>query len=260
MAEILMITAIAGAENCASVLSKQFQMAVDVAASRKEALAALRRGEYQLVIADESMIEPGDEPEHGGSDALFAHTGLAMLIEVNFAIAGTDRLVRLVRASLARRRHERELALQATSSAIFAGQRETVAGLLLQAQLALNEPEVSPGLAARLGTIVELAASLSRQCGAPLHSPANLPHAPSVPRPAALPPALSSPSAPAAALIDPPAHPQLRPQTQPQIRPAPARSATPVPGRPPTSGATVQPNLPVYRAERPRRNAALPLA
>jgi len=44
---ILMITAIAGAENCAAVVSKQFGLTVEIAVNRKEGLAALRHREFR---------------------------------------------------------------------------------------------------------------------------------------------------------------------------------------------------------------------
>jgi hypothetical protein len=162
MPEILMITTMAGAENCAAMLSKQFQMNVETASSRKDGIAALRRREYLreylLVIIDESMIEP----EEDGSDALLKHTGLALPLEINFAISGYGRLARAVRAALSRRARERELAARAAASSVQNELREMVAGLLLHSQLALAEPSMPPGLAARLRGIVELAAGLGK--------------------------------------------------------------------------------------------------
>jgi hypothetical protein len=159
MPDVLMITAIAGAENCAAALSKQFQVSVEIAAGRKEAVAALRRREYLLMIIDESMIEPDED----GADALFRHAGPAIVLEINFAISGYGRLVRAVRAVLSRRERERELASRVAASAIQSDLRETVAGLLLHSQLALAEGDVPPPLAEKLRVIVELAVSLRQR-------------------------------------------------------------------------------------------------
>ena len=106
---ILMITAIAGAENCAAVLSKQFGLAVETARSRKEGLAALRRREFALIVVDQSLVE---HPEDG-MDSLLKHAGLAIPLEINFAISGCGRVVREVRAALLRREREKNLALSA---------------------------------------------------------------------------------------------------------------------------------------------------
>src|ERR1700756_2505217 len=142
---ILMVTAIMGAENCAAVLSKQFGMPVETAANRRAALTALRRREFAIVVIDESLVESHED----GSDSLLKHSGLAIPLEMNFAISGCGRLVREVRAALSRGERERELALSAATTSIESQLRETVAGLLLQAQLALAEPEAPPQLLAR---------------------------------------------------------------------------------------------------------------
>ena len=158
--KILMMTGIAGAENCAAVLSKQFQMTVETAASWNEGLAALRRREYALVVMDESLIQAGD-----GMDALLKHAGFAIPVEVDFAISGTGRLVREVRSTLSRRALERELATRTVTSALQSELREIAAGLLLQSQLALAEPGIPPQLAAKLRAVVALTGSLGERLG-----------------------------------------------------------------------------------------------
>ena len=160
---ILMITAIAGAENCAAVLSKQFGLIVETAPGRKEAVAALRRRDFALVVIDQSLVEhTGD-----GADSLLRHAGLAIPLEVNFAISGCGRVVREVRAALLRREREQDLALSAAATSIQSDIRDTVAGLLLQTQLALAEPGITPALAERLQLVLELAATLRRRLEKP---------------------------------------------------------------------------------------------
>jgi hypothetical protein len=58
---------------------------------------------------------------------------------------------------------ERELAAQVAAASVQNNLREMVAGLLLHAQLALAEPSIAPGLAARLQGIVELAAGVGKR-------------------------------------------------------------------------------------------------
>ena len=170
MADILMVTAIAGAEECAAVLSGQFQLNVEIAANRKEAVALLKRREYRLVVIDESMIEAGED----GSDMLVRHCGAAMPLEINFAISGCGRLVRAVRAALSRREQENEVASRAATALLQCQLREIVAGLLLHAELAASDPEVPAAAAARLRVVVELAGTLRRRLDI---SPPALPHA-----------------------------------------------------------------------------------
>jgi hypothetical protein len=160
---ILMITGIAGAENCAAVLSKQFGLLVETAATRKEGLAALRRREFVIVIIDQSLVEDVED----GMDTLLKRTGLAIPLEINFAISGCGRVVREVRAALLRRELERSLALSAAAISLQSDLRETATGLLLQAQLALVEPGISPQLAERLQLILEHVVSLRQRLERP---------------------------------------------------------------------------------------------
>ena len=160
---ILMITAIAGAENCATVLSKQFGLAVETARSRKEGLAALRRREFAIIIVDQSLVEQPDN----GMDSLLKHAGLAVPLEINFAISGCGRVVREVRAALMRREREKDMALSAAVSSIRSDLRDGIAGLLLQAQLALVEPGITPPLTERLHLLLELASNLRQRLDQP---------------------------------------------------------------------------------------------
>lgn len=156
---ILLVTAINEAENCAAVVSKQFGRSVDTVPNRKDALAALRRENYAIVVLDSSLLEgaPGDP------DTLFRHSGLAIPLEINFAISGCGRLVREIRAALNRRQMEQTVAARAAASSLETDLRDTVAGLLLQSQLALAEPSIPPQLADKLKLMVELAGTLRQK-------------------------------------------------------------------------------------------------
>jgi hypothetical protein len=156
---ILLVTAIAGAENCAAVVSKQFNLAVDTASARKDALAALRRRSYAIVVLDSSLLEAST----ADADALLKQSGLAIPLEINFAISGCGRLVREIRAALSRRQMEQAIAARAAVTSLESNLRDTVAGLLLQSQLALAEPAVPPQLADKLKLMVELAGNLRQK-------------------------------------------------------------------------------------------------
>lgn len=156
---VLLVTGIAGAENCAAVVAKQFNLAVETVASRKDALAALRRRGYSIVVLDSSLLEAAT----GDAEAVFKHSGLAIPLEINFAISGCGRLVREIRAALSRRQLEQAAAERAAASSLESNLRDTVAGLLLQSQLALAEPSVPPQLADKLKLMAELAGSLRKK-------------------------------------------------------------------------------------------------
>ncbi|HUY81827.1 MAG TPA: hypothetical protein VMU92_08900 [Acidobacteriaceae bacterium] len=156
---LLLITAIAGAENCAAVVAKQFSLVVDTATCRRDALAALRRQSYALVVLDSSLLDAAG----GELDAIFRNTGLAIPLEINFAISGCGRLVREIRSALSRRQLEQAVAARAATTSLESNLRDTVAGLLLQSQLALAEPSLPPHLASKLRLMAELAGSLRQK-------------------------------------------------------------------------------------------------
>jgi hypothetical protein len=161
MQSLLMITSILGAENCAAVLASQLGFSVEIVSSRREGLARLRRHEYTIIVVDDAIAEA--DPE--GAELLWKHAGLAVPLQINFAISGSARLVREVRAVLSRREQEQALAMRAAAVAVESELRDTVTGLILHSQLALTEPSLSPELSAKLKTVAELAGSLQQRLG-----------------------------------------------------------------------------------------------
>ncbi len=108
---ILMITSLAGAENCASAMARQLGSPVEIAATRKAALIALRRCEYSVVVVDEAIAES----DPSGTELIWKYAGLAVPLQVNFAISGATRVAREVRSALNRREQEQSLAMRAGS-------------------------------------------------------------------------------------------------------------------------------------------------
>jgi len=161
---ILIVTGIEGARNCAAVVGTQLGMEVEVAEGRKAALAALRRREYAAVVVDETMAEC----DPSAAEAVWERAGLAIPLQINFALSGAARLIREIRAALHRREREQTLARRAAAAAIESELQTTVAGLLLHSQLALSGSEASSPVADRLRVVADLAGSLRQQLSAPL--------------------------------------------------------------------------------------------
>jgi hypothetical protein len=161
---ILMVTGIEGARNCADQVSAQLGMRVDVACGRKDALAALRQSEFLAVVVDETLAEC----DPAAAEKICEHAGLAIPLQVNFALSGAARLIREIRAALYRREREQTVARKAAAAAIEAELKTTLAGLLLHSQLALSRNEVPAAVAERLRVVADLAGSLRQQLNAPL--------------------------------------------------------------------------------------------
>ena len=159
---ILIVTGIEGAQNCAAVVGAQMGMEVELAAGRKAALALLRRHEYAAVVVDESMAEC----DPAAAEAIWEHSGLAIPMQINFALSGAARLIREIRSALHRREREQALARRA-AAAIETELKTTVAGLLLNSQLALSSSEVSSPITDKLRVVADLAGSLRQQLSVP---------------------------------------------------------------------------------------------
>jgi hypothetical protein len=157
-----------GAENCAAALAKMLQLDCEIAQGRKTAISALKRAEYAAIVVDEGIIDS----DPAGAELIWQHAGLAIPVQVNFALSGAQRLAREIRMALSRRERERALAHEAAAAAIETELKSTVAGLLLHSQLALQDREIPAPLAEKLRLVADLAGSLREQLAAsPLSQP-----------------------------------------------------------------------------------------
>jgi signal transduction histidine kinase len=160
---VLVVSALSGAENGAAAIMQQMGLDVEVVPGRREGLEALRAGNYAAVIVDDSLAE-GDPR---GAEVLWKMAGLAIPMQVNFALTGSARLVRDLRAALSRREQEQGAAHRAALRAVESELRNSISGLLLHTQLALREGGPSPQLEQRLRLMAELAGSLKQRLDVP---------------------------------------------------------------------------------------------
>ena len=167
---ILIVTGVEGARNCAEAVGAQLGTQVEVAEGRRSALFALRRAEFQAVVIDETLAQC----DPAAADAICELAGLAIPLQINFALSGAARLVREIRSALRRREREQQLARRAASAAIEAELKSTVAGLLLNSELALNGGNLPPQAEERLRLVADLASNLRNQLKASPVSASNV--------------------------------------------------------------------------------------
>ena len=160
---ILMVAGIEGARNCADVVAKHLGMEAEVADGRKAALAILRQRVFAAVVVDETIAEC----DPVAADAIWDRAGLAIPVQVNFALSGTARLIREIRSALRRRDREQMLARQAAAEAIESELKGTLAGLLLQSELALSSSDAGSPVAERLRVVADLAGNLRNKLASP---------------------------------------------------------------------------------------------
>jgi hypothetical protein len=149
----LIITAIEGIESTAAALAAQLKATVEIAGSRATALRLLARRTYSIVVMDQILAD--SDPE--GADLVWKHAGVAMPLQINFALAGSARLEREIRAALTRRQREQQLAGAAATAAIDSELKNAITGFLLESRLALAEQDIAPGVESRLRTLAEMA-------------------------------------------------------------------------------------------------------
>lgn len=156
---ILMVTGLEGAKSCAEAVGAGLGVQVDVVEERKAALEALRRREYLAVVMDETLAccDPA------AAEAIWEHAGLAIPLQINFAVCGAARLAREIRAGLRRRKREQMLSWRAAAEAMETEMKSTVAGLLLNSQLALSGRGVPTAVEEKIRKVAELAGNLQRQ-------------------------------------------------------------------------------------------------
>jgi len=164
--KLLMVTSIAAAPECAAALGTMLRFSVDRAVTRVEGLAALRAKSYDAVVVDSAIADS----DAGGAELLRKYAGEAVVLEINFAISGVGRLAREVSSGIARREQDRSHAMRLARAAIESDLKATLAGLLLQSQLALAEPEVSPQLSNKLHQVVLLAVELRQRLQRPFQT------------------------------------------------------------------------------------------
>jgi hypothetical protein len=156
---VLMISPMAEAAAAAASLSKTLGCEVNVAASHRAGLVELRRGDYSVVVVDETTAEANP----AATEVLWQSLGRAVPVQINFAFYSGSRLAREVQAAIGRGEQQQVLALRAAAFRLENELKSTVTGLLLQSQLALADPELSPKLTGKLELVAELAGNLRRR-------------------------------------------------------------------------------------------------
>ncbi len=151
---ILIIADGASARAVAEVLQRELDLPVEVAPTRRAGLAALRRGDYSLLLLEESLAAADAE----ATELIYQKALVAPVLELNFVLSSAPRILRQVRAALARRAYDQAQAREAAAIELHNELKSSLTGLLLESQLALREAQ--PAHSAKLRHLVELAGNL----------------------------------------------------------------------------------------------------
>jgi signal transduction histidine kinase len=151
---LLLIAPDSAAQPIAEALRNDLHAEVETTPSRRAALSSLRRNDFALILIDESLATS----DSASIDLIYQNAGGALVLELNLALSSAARIVRQARSALARRAQDLATAHTAAAAALHSELNTTLAGILLESQLALRE--AAPAQAPRLRHLVQLASDL----------------------------------------------------------------------------------------------------
>jgi CheY-like chemotaxis protein len=153
---VLIVTAIEGAENLARALSREADAVVEIARSRRAALARLRRDPVTALLLDTSM----SDAEMTTSDMVWQNADGAVPLEINLASLGATGVVRMLRSLLEGREQAINLGRREAATAVAQELQSTITGLLLQSDMLLREKTITPSMADKVKQVKELTDAL----------------------------------------------------------------------------------------------------
>jgi hypothetical protein len=151
---ILLIAPESAAQPITEALCSNLRAEVATTPHRRAALTLLRRTDFALILIDESLASA----DSATTDLLYQNAGSALILELNLALSSAARVVRQARSALGRRSRDLATARSAATAALHSELNTTLAGVLLESELALRD--ASPAQAPRLRHLVQLAGDL----------------------------------------------------------------------------------------------------
>lgn len=158
---VLIVTAVEGAENLARALSREADAVVEIARSRRAALARLRRDPVTALLLDASL----PDAEMTTSDMVWQNAGGAVPLEINLSTLGATGVVRLLRNLMDGREQAETLGRREAATAVAQELQSTITGLLLQSDLMLKDKAITPEMADKVRQVKDLTDTLrTRLC------------------------------------------------------------------------------------------------
>ena len=151
---IVVITAWGGASECVAELERATGERVQLLAEHDDWCGESDITQADVLVMDELLL--GD----ACLEELTQRAGAATPVFINFAICGRERLIREVQLAVQRRHHDRLIAMQAAQATLRNEIKGDITGILLAAQLALENLELPSEAREKLQQITELASDL----------------------------------------------------------------------------------------------------
>jgi hypothetical protein len=154
---ILLITPSARGQECAAAIELATTQPAELATTLQDAAGCLRAKEYSAVIIDQCLVD--SDPDQ--AERVLQHIETAIPVYVNCAINSSARVVRELRAALARRRKEGLSARKAAEQILRSELCEPLTAILLDCELALGLPDLPPAAQDKIRAINTMARSMA---------------------------------------------------------------------------------------------------
>jgi hypothetical protein len=158
---IIIVSAAANARECALALEKQTGERSVFSSTLRECAHQLQSQEFTAIVLDQGLVDSSA----GSMDMMWKRANGAIVVTVNFAISGAERVVREVQAALRRREKERAAARIAATAGLRSELTGAVTGILLSSELALAQPELPAMVVSKLRSVHELALQMKERLG-----------------------------------------------------------------------------------------------
>ncbi len=138
---VLLVTANADAAELSATLSAKANVIIEHVASRRAAIASLRRRSYLAVLLDADL-----SAEVATSGELWSIAGPALPLELSLSGWKPDTVSRLLRHALDQLAHAKDAAREMAKSAVEEKLRSALTAVLLQSDLLLQQNSLPAGL------------------------------------------------------------------------------------------------------------------
>jgi len=153
------------AQECADAIERETHQQAHVASSLSEATKCLGQAECQAIVIDESW-----QQVEGDVDRLvYDQEGTALPIYVNLSLHAAERVAHEVSCGLQRLDREQAASMRVATSNLRSELRGEVTAILLNTDLALREPSLTPNASEKLRAVQETAEKMcSKLDGVPI--------------------------------------------------------------------------------------------
>ncbi|HYA95809.1 MAG TPA: hypothetical protein VEC95_06015 [Terriglobales bacterium] len=147
------------AQECAAAPEHTTGERTQVCPRLAQAARTLCSTECTALVIDQNLMEV----DPAATDVVLKEAQTAILVIINLAICGVERVVRDVCSALQRRQEEHLRAARQAEATLRSQLTEALTGILLLSQLAMEVPAVPAAAHARLRSVYQLAMSIRQR-------------------------------------------------------------------------------------------------